>query len=267
MRKNLLLVALILSGGLHFLILNLIHLSIPTHQRTIKLNLDLSIAQERTPPKEEKEEQREKQERKKTKEIKRKNRVKKPSKNSKKTKKKKTFLRNAKSRKEKKEKVKETTIQKSRPQRNNKTEKEKPETKNNQKKNLPDTATDSKEAPKTDVKKTQKVKTEKTNGAEKKEKEKKHLLSKYTAAVISEIERHKYYPLIARRMGIEGKVKVLLKINRSGKLISTEYIEFSSPILKKGVEKTLRKCKFPPPPEGLKEVTIPVDVVFKLTGS
>jgi len=85
----------------------------------------------------------------------------------------------------------------------------------------------------------------------------------YLALVLKEIERHKYYPPVARAMGVEGVEEVRLTFAPSGKLLKVEFLRSSSSLLKKGVIKTLKSCRFPPTPNG-KTLTLKVKVVYRL---
>ena len=91
---------------------------------------------------------------------------------------------------------------------------------------------------------------------------------KYISLLLAEIEENKFYPLIARRMGIEGRVKVRITLERSGKLKEVKVICSSgNKILDRAAVKLMRKCHFPPlPPEYEKEeftVEIPVRYTLK----
>ncbi len=87
--------------------------------------------------------------------------------------------------------------------------------------------------------------------------------SDYLKEVLREIERNKYYPLIARRMGIEGSVELLIVINDKGKLERVTVLKASSEILSKAAVKTLKKCSFPKPPGGKFKGKIKINYVLK----
>ncbi|RUM42715.1 MAG: hypothetical protein DSY35_04860 [Desulfurobacterium sp.] len=74
---------------------------------------------------------------------------------------------------------------------------------------------------------------------------------KYISLLVAEIERRKFYPPIARRMGIEGIVKVKITLDRTGKLKEVKVVSSSgSKILDRATVKLMKKCRFPPlPPE------------------
>ncbi len=80
----------------------------------------------------------------------------------------------------------------------------------------------------------------------------------YLKLVLREVERNKFYPLIARRMGIEGRVKLKIVIGKEGELLSVSVLSSDSPVLKKAAVKTLKKCHFPPPPGGRFETELTI---------
>jgi len=90
---------------------------------------------------------------------------------------------------------------------------------------------------------------------------------KYIAAVIAEIEKNKFYPPIARRMGIEGLVKVTITLSRSGKLKNVKVSSSSgSKLLDRAAVKLIKKCHFPPLPSEYKgqEFTIEIPITYVL---
>jgi protein TonB len=90
---------------------------------------------------------------------------------------------------------------------------------------------------------------------------------KYIAAVIAEIEKNKFYPPIARRMGIEGLVKVTITLSRSGKLKNVKVSSSSgSKLLDRAAVKLIKKCHFPPLPSEYKgqEFTIEIPINYVL---
>jgi protein TonB len=101
-------------------------------------------------------------------------------------------------------------------------------------------------------------------GKEKKEFDRK----KYISMLVAEIERRKFYPPIARRMGIEGVVRVKITLDREGKLKEVKVTSSSgSKILDRATVKLMKRCHFPPiPPEYDKEefsVEIPIRYTLK----
>ncbi|OMH40330.1 energy transducer TonB [Desulfurobacterium indicum] len=90
----------------------------------------------------------------------------------------------------------------------------------------------------------------------------------YINSVISQLEKKKEYPIVAREMGIQGTVKLILTVDRNGNLIKVTIAESSGfPILDKNAVETAKKAKFLPfPPEVKKDkIEIPVYVIYKLT--
>ncbi len=90
-------------------------------------------------------------------------------------------------------------------------------------------------------------------------------LEAYKSKVIEVIEREKFYPPLARRLGIEGEVKVLLTIGRKGELLKVETLS-GNRILREATVKILKRCKFPPLPESFKgkEVRLELSICYKL---
>ena len=84
----------------------------------------------------------------------------------------------------------------------------------------------------------------------------KTVVSTYISLIIQEIERKKFYPPLARRLGIEGKVVVRIVVDREGKLKEVSVAKSSgNKILDRAALKLIKKCDFPPlPPEYQKEV-------------
>jgi len=80
----------------------------------------------------------------------------------------------------------------------------------------------------------------------------------YLKLVLQEIEKNKFYPLIARRMGIEGRVKLKIVIGKGGELLSVSVLSSDSSVLKRTAVKTLKKCHFPPPPGGKFETELTI---------
>ena len=80
----------------------------------------------------------------------------------------------------------------------------------------------------------------------------------YLKLVLREIERNKFYPLIARRMGIEGRVKLKIVIGKGGELLSVLVLLSDSSVLKRAAVKTLKRCHFPPPPGGKFETELTI---------
>ncbi len=90
---------------------------------------------------------------------------------------------------------------------------------------------------------------------------------KYISMLIAEIERRKFYPPIARRMGIEGVVRVKITLDRKGKLKEVKVTSSSgSKILDRATVKLMKRCHFPPlPPEyGKEEFSVEIPIRYTL---
>ena len=87
----------------------------------------------------------------------------------------------------------------------------------------------------------------------------------YLKEVLKRIEKHKYYPYIARLNEEEGKVKVSLTIDKTGQLKEVRVLESSGYIhLDRAAIKAVKKASpFPKPPSG-RETTISVIINFRL---
>jgi len=88
-------------------------------------------------------------------------------------------------------------------------------------------------------------------------------LENYLKQVLKEVERHKFYPPVARRLGIEGRVKVEIVISPEGQLSSLRILSSPSRILTSAVVKILNNCSFPKPPTN-KRVKLEFVINFKL---
>jgi len=80
----------------------------------------------------------------------------------------------------------------------------------------------------------------------------------YLKLLLAEIEKNKFYPLIARKMGIEGKVKLKVVVGSRGELLSVKVLSSDSSILERAAVKTLKRCHFPPPPNGKFETELTI---------
>jgi protein TonB len=93
--------------------------------------------------------------------------------------------------------------------------------------------------------------------------------SSYQALLRSLIERHKEYPLFARRAGLEGTCVVRCVISRDGDLRRTELLKASGSTHLDGA--ALRAVtavgRFPPVPQevGGQEVTFEIPILFRLS--
>ncbi|WP_457567644.1 energy transducer TonB [Desulfurobacterium sp.] len=89
----------------------------------------------------------------------------------------------------------------------------------------------------------------------------------YIRVVINQLEKEKEYPMAAREMGIQGTVKLLLTVSKTGNLESVKILESSGfKILDQNAVETAKKAKFPPFPDEVKKerIDIPVYVIYRL---
>ncbi len=97
------------------------------------------------------------------------------------------------------------------------------------------------------------------------------LFHNYLRSVRECIEKKKYYPLSARELNIEGKVKVTFTLNSLGRLVAPVKILHSSgySLLDRAAISCIKRASpFPPFPKGLnlKKLAISIDINFKLKG-
>ena len=96
------------------------------------------------------------------------------------------------------------------------------------------------------------------------------LLARYTALVREVIEKHKFYPEIAREEGVEGKVLLEFKILKNGKLAFVKVLKSSSyDILDSAAVYSVKKAApLPPIPKklGKRAITLRLWVKFELGG-
>jgi protein TonB len=96
------------------------------------------------------------------------------------------------------------------------------------------------------------------------------ILKKYMRYISSTINKNKFYPKIAKRMGIEGECKIALKILASGEIADSYLVQKSSydAFNKTALEIIKKIGKFKPFPSGLqkKELTIEIPLRYNLKG-
>ncbi|RUM40841.1 MAG: hypothetical protein DSY34_04615 [Desulfurobacterium sp.] len=86
----------------------------------------------------------------------------------------------------------------------------------------------------------------------------------YVSLIIREIERRKFYPPLARRFGIEGKVVVRIVVDRGGKLKEVSVVKSSgNKILDRAALKLIKKCDFPPLPSEYQKETFDVEIPIR----
>jgi protein TonB len=90
-------------------------------------------------------------------------------------------------------------------------------------------------------------------------------LESYKALVISALRKNKFYPPLARRLGIEGKVLVEIEVNRKGELLSVRALS-GNRVLKRGALKLVKRSKLPPLPSSFRgdKLRFRVEIVYKL---
>lgn len=90
----------------------------------------------------------------------------------------------------------------------------------------------------------------------------------YIAKIRELIKSNLYYPRVAKRMRIEGVVKVSFVINKDGTISSIDIKSGSKRILNQGALKTLKSIKAPPIPEklGVGSLDLFVPIEFKIGG-
>ena len=88
----------------------------------------------------------------------------------------------------------------------------------------------------------------------------------YRKLVISTLNKNKFYPPLARRLGIEGRVELRITFNRKGEPIKVEVLNSPHFVLKKAAVKLIKKSSFPPLPEDYPEdtLTLKVAIVYRL---
>ncbi len=90
----------------------------------------------------------------------------------------------------------------------------------------------------------------------------------YIALIRRKIKAHLYYPRIARRMRLQGDVRVSFVVYRDGHVEAVRVLAAPREILARAAMRTIRQLHLPPIPEGLglKRMEITVPIAFKLKG-
>ncbi|SMO48521.1 outer membrane transport energization protein TonB [Balnearium lithotrophicum] len=92
-----------------------------------------------------------------------------------------------------------------------------------------------------------------------------YLKQNYLKEVLKRIEKHKYYPYIARLNEEEGKVKIQITIGKNGQLKKFKILESSGYIhLDRAAVKTVKRASPFPKPPSKREETINVIINFRL---
>ncbi|MEO2068261.1 MAG: TonB family protein [Desulfurobacteriaceae bacterium] len=86
----------------------------------------------------------------------------------------------------------------------------------------------------------------------------------YISLVLQEIERKKFYPPLAKRFGMEGKVWIKFIVNKKGKVLKVEVFRSSGKkILDKAALELISRCSFPPLPQNFKGETLEIEVAIR----
>lgn len=88
-------------------------------------------------------------------------------------------------------------------------------------------------------------------------------LQSYNRLIVDIISKNRFYPVSARRRGIEGSVDVRLTIDRTGRASDVRVVRTSGAgILDRASVQAIRGCSFPPPPA--ESITLPITITFRL---
>ena len=88
----------------------------------------------------------------------------------------------------------------------------------------------------------------------------------YKRLVVAVLEKNKFYPPLARRMGIEGEVEVEITFNRAGEPVSVKVLNSPPGVLKRAAVKLIKKSEFPPLPVYYDKptLTLKVGILYRL---
>ncbi len=89
---------------------------------------------------------------------------------------------------------------------------------------------------------------------------------RYTSQIRRAIKSNLFYPKVAKRMRIEGVVKIAFRVSRSGAISGVRVLNSPKSILIKGAKKTIGMISLPPFPDELREqfMDISIPIEFKL---
>jgi protein TonB len=91
-------------------------------------------------------------------------------------------------------------------------------------------------------------------------------MAAYIALIRERIAKHKRYPAIARRRGIEGRLVVRVEIAADGGVVTSEALGSPSAMLVRSALAAVEAASpFPPPPNGALRIEIPIR--YELDGS
>ncbi|WP_456342200.1 TonB family protein [Thermovibrio sp.] len=88
----------------------------------------------------------------------------------------------------------------------------------------------------------------------------------YKRLVVAVLQKNKFYPPLARRLGIEGVVDVEITFDRSGKPVDVRVLNSPPAILKRAAVKLIRGSSFPPLPDSYRgeRLTVKVEIAYRL---
>ncbi|WP_303851279.1 energy transducer TonB [Seleniivibrio woodruffii] len=90
--------------------------------------------------------------------------------------------------------------------------------------------------------------------------------SAYQSTLNSRLEKNKYYPMMARRRGMEGTVKMKLVIAPNGSLVESQVVASSGYDILDGEALKLVRSVFPIKHNSDKQISVVVPVTYKLQG-
>ncbi|WP_457680355.1 energy transducer TonB [Thermovibrio sp.] len=88
----------------------------------------------------------------------------------------------------------------------------------------------------------------------------------YKRLVLEVLRKKKFYPPLARRLGVEGVVRLEVVFDRSGKVLKVKVLNSPPFVLKRAAVKLVKSCKFPPLPKTFKgkELRLEIEISYKL---
>jgi len=95
-----------------------------------------------------------------------------------------------------------------------------------------------------------------------------NIKDRYTSLIRRLIRDNLYYPKAAKRMRIQGIVKVAFVVGKNGSISGIRVISGTKSILKKGAVKTIEAISVPPIPQelGLDHMNLNIPIEFKIKG-
>lgn len=94
------------------------------------------------------------------------------------------------------------------------------------------------------------------------------IIDKYTSKIRRQIQQNLLYPKMAKRLRIQGVVKIEFRVLRNGTITNIETLNTPKKLLEKGALKTLKSLSLEPIPSELSEdfLNIFIPIEFKLKG-